>query len=177
MQPGFEGRQPRQLPVYLVIWSGGGEKALSYRQQSCTTARHWWCPWCGKRRLHTCLCHYLTWWHGCLHRCGPAALKSVHGEVMKEEHKVRNWHLQLSSEYTSIHCTFCYIHSYLLIRRGGEHPLLVRVFGEVKGIRNYQLPTVKTGRLDKWQWPEPLHHSKSLWCHLQAKGMIGRFWN
>lgn len=50
----------------------------------------------------------------------------------------------------------------------------MRVSGEVKRIGNYQLPTVQTGRLDKWQGPDPLHHSISLWCHLQAKYMFAR---
>lgn len=69
----------------------------------------------------------------------------------------------------------CFIHPYLLVGCRGEHPLLVRVSGEVERIGNYQLATVKTGRLDKRQGPEPLHHSISLWCHLQAKRMFARF--
>lgn len=28
MQPSFEGRQPRQLPVYLVILGGGGGESI-----------------------------------------------------------------------------------------------------------------------------------------------------
>lgn len=66
--------------VHSVIW----ERSPSHHQQNCTTARRWWSPEFGKRRLRTCLCHCLPWWHGCLHRCEPAALKSEHGEAVKQ---------------------------------------------------------------------------------------------
>lgn len=66
------------------------------------------------------------------------------------------------------------ITSNLLIRSGWEHPLLMYVSGEIKGIGDHQFPSMEAGRLNKGQRPDPLHHCVGLWCHLWSKaGLCG----
>lgn len=72
----------------------------------------------------------------------------------------------LSQQYVSVPTALSVLTPYLLVWSGREHPLLVRVSGEVKGIGDHQLPSMEAGRLNKGQWPDPLHHCIGLWCHL-----------
>lgn len=145
------------------------KSVVSHRQQNCTTKRHWWCPWSGKRRPHTDLCHCLTWWRGRPHKCEPAAWRP---EIICAWWEGEYEGLPINPQFQSP-----ILPPYLLIWSGREHLLLVHISREVKGIGDHQLPAVKAGRLDEGQCPDPLHHCVGLWCHLQPKGRIGLFWD
>lgn len=120
-------------------------------------------------------------WHGVMVVCVGASqlLEDLSTErLLSWTCGDRNKTFQQPSIYLSVSSDIhASIHPYLLIRSGWEHPLLMQVSGEVKGIGDHQLPAVEAGRLDEGQWPDPLHHCIGLWCHLQPKGRIVMFWD